>query len=478
MNKKELLKLIGIGEGLTLEFKEDISSNLGKEICALANTNGGKIVLGIKDNGEISGIKITNALKSQIQSFARNIDPTLSVETEDVENMLVIHVPEGKKKPYSVNGQFFIRVGANSQQLNREEIREFFQKENLVLFDNQPNRDFDLKKDFDKKKLNKFLEMARITENLDEKNILKNLYLLDEEYLKNAGVLFFCKDVKKFFLGATITCVLYQGTSKTTILDRKEFDSDIISNNNNALMYLYSKLNTNYIIKRERTEKLELPEEALREALINAIVHRDYFSTGHIQIDIFLDRVEISNPGGLVKGMNMKDFGTISLPRNPLIMDLMLRISKVEKIGSGIKRIKDAMKEYGLKVKFQSSGFFRIIFKRHESIKAERLEENVPEKSQKSPRKVPEKVTVKVPEKVTVKVPEKVTVKVPEKVTVNQTKIIMAITKNPYITIPEMSKIAGISERKIKENIAKLKLKELLERIGPDKGGQWKVKKK
>ena len=148
MNKNELLELVKTGEGLTLEFKENIGSNLGREICAFANGNGGKIVLGVKDNGEILGVRITNSLKSQIQSYARNIDPAFSVETEDLENILVIHVPEGKKKPYTANGQFFLRVGATSQQLNRDEIKEFFQKENLIFFDNQPNTDFDLEKDY------------------------------------------------------------------------------------------------------------------------------------------------------------------------------------------------------------------------------------------------------------------------------------------------------------------------------------------
>ena len=90
------------------------------------------------------------------------------------------------------------------------------------------------------------------------------------------------------------------------------------------------KENINSSLGRERGEKLELLEDSLREALINALVHRDYFSNGHIQIDIFSDRVEISNPGRLVSGLSKKDFGKKSFPRNPLLMDLMLRIRKVE----------------------------------------------------------------------------------------------------------------------------------------------------
>ena len=438
MDKEELLELLKTGEGLTLEFKENVSSHLGKEICAFANSKGGRVILGVKDNGDILGIKITNALKSQIQTFARNIDPVFSVETDEVENVLIISVPEGKKKPYSVNGQFFLRIGANCQQLNRDEIREFFQKENLILFDDQQNTDFDLDKDFDKYKFKSFLGLAKITDNLNKKEILRNLFLLDGEYLKNAGVLFFCRRATKFFMGATIACVLYQGTNKANILDKKEFNADILSNYNNALLYTISKLNTNYIIKRERTERLELPEEALREAIINSIVHRDYFSTGHIQVDIFLDRVEISNPGGLVKGLSKKDFGKVSLPRNPLIMDLMLRVNKVEKVGSGIGRIQDSMRNYGLGVEFKSTGFFTVIFKR-------------PHTPQIAPQIAPQ-----------------------IDLTQLEQEIIELIKKDNKITRRLISKQLKIGEDTVKEYLSKLRKKGVLKRVGT-KGGHWEV---
>ncbi|MEK6891888.1 MAG: RNA-binding domain-containing protein [Nanoarchaeota archaeon] len=436
MDKEELSELIKTGEGLTLEFKENVSSHLGREICAFANSKGGRVILGVKDNGDILGIKITNSLKSQIQNFARNIDPAFSVGIDEVENVLIISVPEGKKKPYSVNGQFFLRIGANCQQLNRDEVREFFQKENLILFDNQQNTGFDIEKDFDEYKFKSFLRLAKITDNLNKKEILRNLFLLDGEYLKNAGVLFFCHRVTKFFMGATIACVLYQGTNKTNILDKKEFNADVLSNYDNALLYTISKLNTNYIIKRERTEKLELPEEALREAIINSTVHRDYFSTGHIQIDIFLDRVEISNPGGLVKGLSKKDFGKVSLPRNPLIMDLMLRVNKVEKVGSGIGRIQDSMRAYGLGVEFKSTGFFTVIFKR-------------PAAPQESTRKVPEKYQ----------------------------KILDELVAKPDISRIELAEKLNEEPTTIQSKLRKLVKGGLIRRIGPDKGGSWEVLK-
>ena len=437
MNKEEVLELIKTGEGLTIEFKERISSNIGKDICAFANLKGGNIILGVRDNGEIIGIVKSNALLSNIQNFARNMSPPFSVEIEEVDNLIAIHIPEGKNKPYSVNGQFYLRIGSNSQQLNHDEIRDFFQKENLIQFDSQPNTLFDFENDFDEDKFNHFLKLADITNNLNKKEILKNLFLLDSKYLKNAGVLFFSRGIKKFFLQGIATCVLYQGSDRVNILDRKDFDSDILSNYNNSLTYLKSKLNTNYIIKAERVEKLELPEEALREALINSFVHRDYFSNGHIQIDIFTDRVEISNPGGLVSGLKEEDFGKVSLTRNPLIMDLMLRANNVEKIGSGIRRIQDAMRTYGLGVEFKSTGFFTVVFQRP---------------TQATPQATPQ-----------------------DELTELEKKIIAEININPKISRNDLVKKLGISPETIKEYLAKLKIKGALRRVGQTSAGHWEI---
>jgi len=197
---------------------------------------------------------------------------------------------------------------------------------------------------------------------------LENLYLLKDGHLKNAGVLLFCNKITKFFPQATITCVLYQGKTKYKILDRKEVDKDLYSNFKNVVVYIQSKLNTEFIIKGgPREERLELPKEALREGLLNAVAHRDYFVTGaNILVEIYSDRVEITNPGGLAKGLTKKDLGKRSLSRNNLLFDLMQRMGLVEKVGSGIVRMRNGMKEYGLKgPRFDiNDNWFTIIFDR------------------------------------------------------------------------------------------------------------------
>jgi len=145
----ELEFLITQDEGYNLEFKESVSGSLAKEICAFANANGGKIVIGVSNDKKIKGVSDVNNLKSKIQDYARNMDPPFSVTTHMLDKVLVIDVPEGKKKPYSVNGRFYLRKGPNSQQLNRDEIRDLFREEGFIRFDETPNKKFDFDNDFD-----------------------------------------------------------------------------------------------------------------------------------------------------------------------------------------------------------------------------------------------------------------------------------------------------------------------------------------
>lgn len=255
MNKKELIDLIKTGEGYTLELKESIGNSLGKEICAFANASGGKIILGIKDNGALTGYKLTNKDKSLIQDIARNMDPSLHLTVEKVFDLAIIYVPEGKEKPYTVNGHFYLRQGANSQQLKRDEIRSLFQKENLIRFDRKVTPDFNTEKNFDNKKLKSFLSKAGIDSSLPKEHILQNLGLITEGKLNNAGVLFFSHKASRFFLNSIITCVLYEGRTKSKILDKQDFDNDFISNFNNAVIFALKTLRTEYIIEKVEKKK-------------------------------------------------------------------------------------------------------------------------------------------------------------------------------------------------------------------------------
>jgi ATP-dependent DNA helicase RecG len=138
MKKATLMDLVALGEGFTIEFKRARTSNLGREICAFANATGGVILIGVSDNGEIVGVDKHNRLKSEVQAIARSADPPIAVDVESSDNVLLVSVPSQHSKPYSFGGKFFMREGASSQQMSREEIREFFFKEGLIHFDETP----------------------------------------------------------------------------------------------------------------------------------------------------------------------------------------------------------------------------------------------------------------------------------------------------------------------------------------------------
>ena len=434
MNKKEILELIETGEGYTLEFKESLSSSVGKDICAFANSSGGKIILGVKDNGEVKGYKLSNRDKARILDIAKNMEPSAEVRIEQIGNLGVIFVPEGRDKPYFVAGHCYIRQGASSVLLKRDEIREFFQRENLLSFDRKANNEFDWKGDFNEKAFENFREIAAIPKELSTKHVLKNLNLVTNGKMNNAGVLFFCNDLRKFFLNAGVVVVLYKSSNKADVMDIKEFYDDFISNYENVMKYIMIFLSKEIEIKGlKRIEKPEIPEEALREALINAMTHRDYFIQGRVQIDIYPDRLEITNPGKLL--FDEKELGEISIARNPIIFDLAHRLRYVEKIGSGIKRIRNLVPD----VKFEiGSNWFRVIFKR----------------KVRFPEKFPERFPEKTPD-----------------------RILYIIENNPQITIKQIAEILGISDRAVKKWLQKLKKEKKIERVGPAKGGYWKVLK-
>ncbi|MBN2251877.1 MAG: putative DNA binding domain-containing protein [Candidatus Altiarchaeota archaeon] len=461
MDQRNLLFLVRGGESFNVEFKEDFSDSLGKEFCAFANSNGGKILIGVSDRGKITGINVTNRLVSQVHDVATNIDPRLQVFTEKVGDVLVVSVPEGVNKPYSVKGRFYMRRGTNSQQLTRDEIRMFFQKEGLVLFDEKVNPKFKLDVDFSPAAYNHFLEISKVSPVLERNEILENLDLLDDSRIKNAGVLLFSKRVTKFFRNASITCVLFQGRENIKIIDQKEFVGDLYSNYRGAFEYLVSKLNTEYIIKGggPRDEKLELPERALKEALLNAVGHRNYFSPANIQINIFSDRVEIVNPGGLVPGLKIEELGRKSAPRNTLLFGLMQRMDLVEKAGTGIKRINDAMKAYKLDVPvIEADGDWFIITFRRPNLQTESYESRMSltrRPTQKPPRNHPETTQIILSSV--------------------EKGILEEIRIDKFVSRRVMGKNLDTSPNTIKDCLAKLKKGKILKRVGPDKGGYWEI---
>nr|VFJ57311.1 MAG: Predicted transcriptional regulator, contains HTH domain [Candidatus Kentron sp. DK] len=349
MTPADITNLITLGEGFTTEFKRSgADKSLGREICAFANASGGTILIGVTDADEIVGVDDHNRLKSQIQSFARSAEPPIMVEIESIDNLLCVTIPEQHEKPYSFGGKFFMREGPSSQQMSREQIREFFFKEGLIHFDETYCPDYKLPDDLTDDIWARFVGRAKIPVDMDRENTLRNLHLVKDGKMTHAGAWLLCNDITFYTLTAGVTCVMFRGTTNSRILDRRDFSGDLYSIYESCMAYMQSKLNTALIPHaRGRDERLELPEDALREALVNAIVHRNYRATTNVQVRIYYDRLEIVTPGGLPAGMRTEDLGYKSVARNSLLFSLFFRMNLVEKIGSGVKRIRDLCREYG-----------------------------------------------------------------------------------------------------------------------------------
>lgn len=456
LNPTEIKSIIASGEGYNAEFKVSIPSKIKEiteEVCAFANASGGVVLIGVDDTNNIKGITIDNAKRSAIQNSINEISPVLKCDFNIIEidgkNIAVIEVPSGQNKPYVLSGAIYVRQGPNSQKLTTvEEMRDFFQQADKIYFDDAICKEANIEDDIANENINTFRFEAGLVNATSDEQLFTNLKLVTNDgQLKNGTVLFFGSNPEKFFEKAVIRCVAFDGIDKRYIVDDKLMTGTLYQQYQKSMIWLKSKINVRYDIEGEggkpRKELWEIPETAFKEIIINSLAHRDYYDKGaRITIEVFDDRVEISNPGGLVSAVPKSEFGKRSASRNPLIFGLFERMRLVEQIGSGITRIRDVMNDEGLTPpEFNIDGMFTVILRRPIEFEkwVERWVDNLSE---------------------------------------NRIKILKNIYKNPKISKRELEAIVGLSGSAIDKNIDFLKNLELLERKGNTKSGHWIIKYK
>lgn len=378
MKRPDLDILLQEGEGTMLEYKENLSSSFARELVAMANTAGGKILLGVRDDGTVKGFPDSNDLRARIQDIARNCDPPVKVLVQRVGEVTVVTVRQSDAKPVQCSDGFFWRQGAVTQKLSRDEICDFFRSEGNIRFDIALCPKYRYPRDFDREKYDAWFRLSGITGRPRTEDVLVNIEAAElaggRLVFRNAGVLFFAKHVRHFFSQAYITCLLAKGTDKVHILDRKDFAGGIVSDIEESLRFIERNTRTAYRIEGLRREDIpEYPMKALREAITNAVMHRDWFMEGaNVFVEIYTDRIEVSSPGGLPKGMRLSDLGRKSIRRNALIADLLHRITFIEKAGTGIKRMRDEARDQGCpEPVFEENGFFTAIFYPNPEVRAQ-----------------------------------------------------------------------------------------------------------
>jgi ATP-dependent DNA helicase RecG len=450
LNPTEIKSIIAAGEGYNAEFKVSIPNKIKEiteEVCAFANASGGIVLIGVDDTNTIKGITIENGKRSAIQNSINEISPALKCEFYIVEvdgkDIAVIEVPSGQNKPYVLSGAIYVRQGPNSQKLTTvEEMRDFFQQAGKIYFDDASCLDATIEKDIAKENIDTFRFEAGLVNATSDEQLFSNLKLITNDgHVKNGTVLFFGNNPEQFFEKAVIRCIAFEGIDKRYIIDDKLMTGTLYQQYQKSMIWLKSKLDVRYDIEGEggkpRKELWEIPETAFKETIINSLAHRDYYDKGaRITIEVFDDRVEISNPGGLISTVPRNEFGKRSASRNPLIFGLFERMRLVEQIGSGITRIRDVMNDEGLTPpEFSIDGMFTVTLRRPFEFKkwVNKWVNNLSEK---------------------------------------QIRILTAIHHNTKIKKTELQQLVDFSATALDNNIEILKKEGLLEREGT-KGGIW-----
>ncbi|QOR73791.1 putative DNA binding domain-containing protein [Cruoricaptor ignavus] len=449
----EIKSIISSGEGYNAEFKLSFPSKIKEiteKICAFANAAGGTLLIGVDDSNSIQGVSFDNSKHSSLQNSIREISPSLHCEIYAMEieskEIVVIEVPSGDNKPYVFSGAIYVRQGPNSQKLTTvEEMRDFFQQADRIYFDEAPCKAIDITKDIPEENIRQFRALAGLSSVIGDEQIFNNLKLYTKDsVLKNGAVLFFAQNPEQFFEKAVVRCIAFEGNDKRFIIDDKIMTGTLYQQFLQSMDWLKGKLDVRYDIEgagaQPRKEIWEIPETVFKEAIINALAHRDYYEKGaRITIELFSDRVEISNPGGLVSGIPRNEFGKRSLSRNYLIFGLFERIIMVEQIGSGVNRMNDLMIEADLTPpEFTMEGMFTVTLRRPFDFK-------------------------------------KWVDRWVEKLTDNRIKILEEVHRNNRITKKELEQNVGISASAIDNNINILKELGLIEREGSDRSGYWKI---
>lgn len=359
MTHQELLDLIAAGEGPEVEFQRSLGREFGTELCAFANGDGGTILLGVSSSGEVVGVGNHRRTRVKVLTIARSGDPSIVVEVESVGEVMRVTVPPQKYKPYSIGWRAFVREGSGSRRLTNAEIKDLYYAVGRAHFDKEPCEAFSMEAHLKADVWERFIGRAKIPEAMHAILALRNLGLVDnEDRMTYAGAWLLAQDIREFTESAHVSCALFGGTEEAGSLERQDFHGSLPEIVDEVLAWVLRRINVQFTIWGEDAAgRPELPEEALRETLVNAVAHRDYRSRNHVRVRVFKDRVVINSPGGLPEGMSEGDLGTRSVPRNPLLYSMLGRMGLVGGIGTGIRRMRSLCREYGvLEPRIESSG--------------------------------------------------------------------------------------------------------------------------
>lgn len=453
-------------ENEVIEFKKttgELKEGIISIVSILNKHQSGKLYFGIKDNGEIIGQDVSSkTIREVSKAISENVEPKIypivnKIKLDDKECILVEF--EGEDIPYLAFGRAYMRVGDEDRQLSMKEIRKIILKDENEIGKWESKVSDYIIDDIDEELLKEFIEKGRKAKRINfpytnKEEILRKLSLVNKNNeLLNAGYILFAKEAK-----LEMQMAIFATETKLTFLDIDQVFGNIFELIEVGEGYIRKNIKWPVNFKSGSMERVEIPEiplEAIREALINSLIHRDFKNPKSNEIAIYKDRIEIFNPGEFPEGYKPEDFiegKEGSMPRNPLIANTLYLSKDIEKWGSGFKRITDECKAENVKVEFKikKSGF-TVIFYRKTDEELFDLTQNDKNNSANG--------------------------------TENGTKIgteniiLSILKKTPDITQKELSEITSIPLRTVKRIMQKFKEQNIIERIGSDRKGYWKINK-
>lgn len=441
------------------ELKEGLIS-----IAAILNKHGaGELWFGVAPSGKPVGLNVTDkTLRDLSQAIAAHIEPKIypQVTVQTVAGKACIHIRfDGHNAPYFAHGRAYMRVADEDRQLSAAELEAIIvdKNQNALRWDNRaldkPWPDLDIQK------VKRFVHRAHLQwETLgddDETRLqrsLAKLELLKKNGLCNAARLFFAKEPIQ------LRCAVFGTTDTITIIDRHDFDGDILELIEEAQKYILKNIHIGMRI--EGLYRVDVPEismEALREAIINAFCHRDWRDPDYVHVAIFKDRVEIRNPGTLYGGLTIEDLhrGNVSKRRNPLIADLFRRIEMVEAWGRGMTLIHQNVPTVTFR---QVAGLFIASFARP----------SFGLNDQKTVDKTTGTTTTGTTSTTTT-----------TGITTGKAAVLLEYLRDhPHTTIPEMAGVLDMTRDGVNYHLRRLQAAELLKREGGRRSGSWVVTQK
>ncbi len=467
MTLKQLQALVKKGESETLEFKKT-TANLSaamETVCAFLNSDrGGTVLIGVKDDGKILGQDVNDKNLQELAVEIKRIEPLTKIDVQYIsldtgKKVIVFYVNPGLQAPYMYDGRPFSRLQSTTSRMTREQYEYLYHKNNPQRWEGLTNNSCTIN-DLDKTRIKDVIRLGIVHNKmpsdalkLSVSDILKKFNLIVDGKLTNAAVILFCKKEEKQFMQSNLQVARFDGIDKTILYDQKYFVGNAFDLCDKAMDFLHFNLPVGAYIEPGKVARVEtpaIPYNVLREAVVNALVHRDYsYAGGSMSIARYDDRVAITNFGSLPEGVPLNQLGKehASVRRNPLIAEVFFRCGSIEKWGRGTNIMIENCKSAGnpLPIFEEIGNTFSVTLPLRESTKTHRPV--IKEQEEQLPR-----------------------------LTDRQNKILELLTSGPLNLQQITKKIKeGLTDRTIQRELTNLKNMGLVEFSGKTKGAVWKL---